>query len=184
MNFFEHQDKARRQTRLLVALFSLAVFGIILAVNALVLTMFGMEYLKSGCINRTVVGGKRPVNCGDHADYRVGDCTGQYLPGPCSCAAEVVRLPVSSAEALVEPSTIPIRCGVVCAMWSRKWPSLRAFRCPKSTYWSRSRASMPLPPVSRPRTRPWPVTRGTLENLSRDESPGCDRPRVQSYLQR
>jgi len=48
MNFFEHQDKARRQTRLLVALFSLAVFGIILAVNALVLTMFGMEYLKSG----------------------------------------------------------------------------------------------------------------------------------------
>jgi Zn-dependent protease with chaperone function len=41
MNFFEHQDKARRQTRFLVLLFSLAVIGIIVAVNALILATFG-----------------------------------------------------------------------------------------------------------------------------------------------
>ena len=41
MNFFEQQDKARRQTRWLVTLFGLAVFGIILAVNVLVLGLFG-----------------------------------------------------------------------------------------------------------------------------------------------
>ncbi len=48
MNFFEHQDKARRQTRLLLFLFSLAVIGIVLAVNALVLTLFGLDHLSSG----------------------------------------------------------------------------------------------------------------------------------------
>ena len=41
MNFFEQQDKAKRQTRFLVLLFLLAVVGIILAVNALVLTVLG-----------------------------------------------------------------------------------------------------------------------------------------------
>jgi len=48
MNFFEHQDKARRQTRWLVLLFILAVTGIILAVNALVLAIFGMEPIQGG----------------------------------------------------------------------------------------------------------------------------------------
>ena len=43
MNFFEQQDKARRQTRVLVGLFALAVIGIILAVNALVLAVFGVQ---------------------------------------------------------------------------------------------------------------------------------------------
>lgn len=41
MNFFEQQDKARRQTRWLVTLFGLAVLGIIMAVNVLVLSLFG-----------------------------------------------------------------------------------------------------------------------------------------------
>ncbi|MGY6587391.1 MAG: M48 family metallopeptidase [Wenzhouxiangella sp.] len=41
MNFFEQQDKARRQTRWLVTLFGLAVLGIIVAVNVLVLGLFG-----------------------------------------------------------------------------------------------------------------------------------------------
>jgi Zn-dependent protease with chaperone function len=48
MNFFEHQDKARRQTRWLVLLFILAVAGIILAVNALVLILFGLDWIESG----------------------------------------------------------------------------------------------------------------------------------------
>jgi Zn-dependent protease with chaperone function len=48
MNFFEHQDKARRQTRWLVLLFILAVTGIILAVNALVLVLFGLDWIESG----------------------------------------------------------------------------------------------------------------------------------------
>jgi Zn-dependent protease with chaperone function len=43
MNFFEHQDKARRQTRFLVVLFSLAVIGIIVAVNAVILTSLGVH---------------------------------------------------------------------------------------------------------------------------------------------
>ncbi|MEN1727503.1 MAG: M48 family metallopeptidase [Pseudomonadota bacterium] len=45
MNFFEHQDKARRQTRWLVFLFILAVTGIIVAVNAVVLAVLGVETL-------------------------------------------------------------------------------------------------------------------------------------------
>ncbi|AKS43133.1 M48 family metalloprotease [Wenzhouxiangella marina] len=48
MNFFEHQDKARRQTRWLVFLFSLAVLGIIVAVNAIVLSLFGVQWAVSG----------------------------------------------------------------------------------------------------------------------------------------
>ena len=40
MNFFEHQDKARKQTRNLVILFSLAVIAIIATVNLLVLGLF------------------------------------------------------------------------------------------------------------------------------------------------
>ncbi len=43
MNFFEQQDKARRQTRVLIVLFALAVIGIILAVNAVVLVAFGID---------------------------------------------------------------------------------------------------------------------------------------------
>ena len=33
MNFFQHQDKAKRQTRLLVGLFALAVIAILAAIN-------------------------------------------------------------------------------------------------------------------------------------------------------
>ncbi|MCP1727855.1 Zn-dependent protease with chaperone function [Natronospira proteinivora] len=40
MNFFEHQDKARNQTRKLVVLFTLAVLAIIVAINLLVLGLF------------------------------------------------------------------------------------------------------------------------------------------------
>ena len=43
MNFFEQQDKARRQTRMLVVLFSLAVISIVLAINVLVLGAFGLS---------------------------------------------------------------------------------------------------------------------------------------------
>ena len=42
MNFFEHQDRARRQSRRLVVLFGLAVVAIIVAVNAVVLATLGM----------------------------------------------------------------------------------------------------------------------------------------------
>ena len=41
MNFFESQAQARRQTRWLVLLFALAVVGIVLAVDLLVLVLFG-----------------------------------------------------------------------------------------------------------------------------------------------
>ncbi len=42
MNFFEHQDRARRQTRRLIFAFVLAVVAIVIAMNALVLFSFGM----------------------------------------------------------------------------------------------------------------------------------------------
>ncbi|MEX0915405.1 MAG: M48 family metallopeptidase [Wenzhouxiangellaceae bacterium] len=41
MNFFEHQDKARKQTRLLVFLFMLAVLAIVIAMNLVALATFG-----------------------------------------------------------------------------------------------------------------------------------------------
>ncbi len=43
MNFFEHQDRARRQSGLLIFLFGLAVLGIILAANAAVLFTVGPD---------------------------------------------------------------------------------------------------------------------------------------------
>ncbi len=43
MNFFEHQDRARRQTKFLVFLFSLAVIGIIAAVNLVILFTVGPD---------------------------------------------------------------------------------------------------------------------------------------------
>ncbi len=41
MNFFEHQDRARRQSRVLIVLFGLAVLAVVAAVNAVVLSAFG-----------------------------------------------------------------------------------------------------------------------------------------------
>jgi Zn-dependent protease with chaperone function len=41
VNFFEHQDRARRQTRVLVLLFSLAVLAVIMSVNAVMLFAIG-----------------------------------------------------------------------------------------------------------------------------------------------
>ncbi|MDT8438659.1 MAG: M48 family metallopeptidase [Wenzhouxiangellaceae bacterium] len=48
MNFFQHQDRARRQTRLLVAAFALAVLAIVLAMNLVVLTVLGQAFGSSG----------------------------------------------------------------------------------------------------------------------------------------
>ena len=41
MNFFEHQDRAQRRTRGLLVLFGLAVLAIVLALNLIVLVLFG-----------------------------------------------------------------------------------------------------------------------------------------------
>ncbi|HXH04268.1 MAG TPA: M48 family metalloprotease [Candidatus Competibacteraceae bacterium] len=50
MNFFEHQDRARRNSRRLVVLFVLAVLAIVAAVDAAVLALFGIttEYAADG----------------------------------------------------------------------------------------------------------------------------------------
>ena len=44
MNFFEHQDKARRQTRWLVVLFILAVVTIVVVIDLVVLLVFGVSH--------------------------------------------------------------------------------------------------------------------------------------------
>src|SRR6056297_892555 len=41
MNFFEHQDRARKQTRVLVVAFMLAVLAIVIAMNLVMLGVFG-----------------------------------------------------------------------------------------------------------------------------------------------
>src|SRR5699024_10882781 len=43
MNFFEHQDRARRQSTYLVVMFALAVLAIIVAVDALVFFAVGPD---------------------------------------------------------------------------------------------------------------------------------------------
>ncbi len=48
MNFFEHQDHARRQTRWLVVLFILAVIAIIVAVDLAILLAFGLSNMEQG----------------------------------------------------------------------------------------------------------------------------------------
>ena len=48
MNFFEHQDHARRQTRWLVVLFILAVLAIVLAVDFALLLAFGLSSMEQG----------------------------------------------------------------------------------------------------------------------------------------
>jgi len=48
MNFFKHQDRARRQTRRLVFLFVLAVLAIVVAVDLALLLAFGLSDLDSG----------------------------------------------------------------------------------------------------------------------------------------
>ena len=41
MNFFEHQDRARKQTKVLVFAFMLAVSAIVIAMNLVMLGVFG-----------------------------------------------------------------------------------------------------------------------------------------------
>lgn len=48
MNFFEHQDRARRQSRFLVFLFGMAILAIIIAINAVVLMTMGMSHYVEG----------------------------------------------------------------------------------------------------------------------------------------
>ena len=50
MNFFEHQDRARRQSGFLIFLFALAVIGIILAVNLVIVATMGPAGLDPGVI--------------------------------------------------------------------------------------------------------------------------------------
>ncbi|MCU0988278.1 MAG: hypothetical protein MUE63_01460 [Xanthomonadales bacterium] len=41
MNFFEHQDRARRQSRRLIAAFILAVLAMVVAIDAILLLVVG-----------------------------------------------------------------------------------------------------------------------------------------------
>ncbi len=58
MNFFEHQDRARRQSGFLIFLFAMAVIGIIIAVNIAILVSMGTAGLDPGVmLAATVVTG-------------------------------------------------------------------------------------------------------------------------------
>ena len=48
MNFFEHQDRARRQSRWLIVVFALAVLAIVLAIDAIVLLTLGVTTAADG----------------------------------------------------------------------------------------------------------------------------------------
>lgn len=57
MNFFEHQDRARRRTRWLLVLFMAAVLAIIGLVNAVALLLFGrVEYMGEPVLSRAFLG--------------------------------------------------------------------------------------------------------------------------------
>jgi Zn-dependent protease with chaperone function len=57
MNFFEHQDRARRRTRWLLVLFMAAVLVIIGLVNAVALLLFGrVEYMGEPVLSRAFLG--------------------------------------------------------------------------------------------------------------------------------
>jgi len=60
MNFYARQANARRQTRLLVVLFALAVIAIVAAVNFVVLTVLALSYSKHPALPYTVWMGLRP----------------------------------------------------------------------------------------------------------------------------
>jgi hypothetical protein len=122
MNFFEHQGLARRNTRLMVLLFALAVVGTVIAVDV----ALGVVYAMSA-------GAPAPVPV--------------YVAGALATAALILLVSLFNIMRLAEGGVAvrawwgraasrpipPIRSSGGCATWSRRWRSPRGCACPRST---------------------------------------------------
>src|SRR5690554_1124317 len=149
MNFFEHQNKARRQTRWLVFLFVLAVVTIVVVIDLVVLMVFGVQDAST------------PQSLFSLASLQTNLPTlvgGAVLPPP------VLPLPACLKPLPCGPGAARLRAiWEVCwwkltpviryvggfIMWLKKspWHPVSLFR--KSMYWNRSPALTLLPPALR-----------------------------------
>ena len=66
MNFFEHQDKARRNTKWLVMMFSLAVLAIVVAID--LLNEDSPDHMRRFVCRHTVVSGQLLTKCGNRTN--------------------------------------------------------------------------------------------------------------------
>jgi LemA protein len=142
VNFFKRQDEARRATRRLVVLFGLAVIAVVASVDLVVFLLMRQgeahahgymppltEWL---AVHPRMVAGTT-LMC-----WR-SSCSRAFTRRWCWAAA-VESSPARSAARVSLP-TRPIRCSGGSSTWSRKWRSLPACRCPRSTCSSRRAAS-------------------------------------------
>lgn len=171
MNFFEHQDRARTQTKLLVFAFALAVVAIVLAMNLVMLAVFGQfQSAEPGWLsasfwrhNREVVLWTSVITVGlvaVAALYRSAQLGG----GGARVAHELGGVPVDGSTTdplkrrllnVVEEMAIASGVPVPEVFVLEQESGINAF----AAGWSPSDAAVA-------------VTRGTLETLSREELQG------------
>jgi Zn-dependent protease with chaperone function len=172
MNFFEHQDQARRQTRTLVILFILAVIAIIVAVNvALALvwawtkgirmpgawdwTVHGYPrhfFLTNSLITLGLIGGGTALEIFNLRDG--GDAVAQMAGG---------RLVPSSSNVPLERRLLNVVEEMAIAS---------GIACPKVYVLDREESINAFAAGYNPNEAVVAVTRGTLERLNRDELQG------------
>ena len=122
MNFFEHQAKARSSSTRMVLLFALAVGGIVLVVDLVVLLLLGTQMESAGgtaaLLLVSTVGTVAVIGLGSM--YRMASLRG---------GGESVALQMARPRCRKMPATCSC---AACATWSRKSPSPPAYRCPGS----------------------------------------------------
>jgi Zn-dependent protease with chaperone function len=167
MNFFEHQDHARRQTRTLVILFILAVIAIIIAVNVALAVVWAWTkgvriagvygyprhfFLTNSLITLGLIVGGTALEIFNLRDG--GDAVAQMAGGrlvPSSSGAPLERRLLNVVEEMAIASGIA---------------------CPKVYVLDREDAINAFAAGYNPNEAVVAVTRGTLERLNRDELQG------------
>jgi Zn-dependent protease with chaperone function len=171
MNFFEHQDRARRHSRRLVLLFILAVVAIIAAVNLLILAVFGYadlpdaDFLSRDFLRR-------------HADILIWTTliTGGIIGGASLSRSMALRsgggaVAQQLGGTLVEPDTNdPLRRRLRNVVEEMAIAS--GVPVPEIYVLDKEEGINAFAAGYSPSDAAIAVTRGTLENLSRDELQG------------
>ena len=167
MNFFEHQDHARRQTRTLIVLFVLAVIAIVIAVNAALAMVWlwtkgvGMHgaygyprhfFLTNTLVTLGLIGGGTALEVFRLRDG--GDAVAQMAGG---------RLVPPSSTALQERRLLNVVEEMALAA---------GIACPKVYVLDREESINAFAAGYNPNEAVVAVTRGTLARLTRDELQG------------
>lgn len=172
MNFFEHQDQARRQTRTLVILFILAVIAIIIAVNTALAFVWAWTkglhlsgtwvwhgpgypqhfFLTNSLITLGLIGGGTALEIFNLRDG--GDAVAKMAGG---------RLIPPSSTALLERRLVNVVEEMAIAS---------GVACPKIYVLDREESINAFAAGYNPNEAVVAVTRGTLERLNRDELQG------------